>query len=334
MAHDGDGEVVVVTGASAGVGRAVAHAFARRGARVALLARGRPGLEAAADEVRKLGGEAIVLPTDVADPEQVELAAAAAEERLGPVDVWVNDAMATVFSPVGEVTPEEFRRATEVTYLGAVWGTMAALRRMRPRDRGVIVQVGSALSYRAIPLQAAYCGAKFAMRGFTDAVRCELLHDRSGVRITMVQLPAVNTPQFDWGRTKMPHHAQPVPPIYQPELPAEVVYYAAHHHRREIGVGWSAVQAILATKVAAPLADRYLARKAYAAQQMADVPVRPGRPDNLFEPVPEQAATHGRFDGQARSFSRQAWLTTHRPAVAGAVAAAGAAAATLARRAR
>jgi len=315
-------EVVVITGASAGVGRAVAHAFAKRGAKVALLARGEPGLADAAREVRALGGTALALPTDAADAEAVEAAAQAAEDRLGPIDIWVNDAMATVFAPAHEVTPDEFRRATEVTYLGAVWGTMAALRRMRPRDRGTIVQVGSALSYRAIPLQSAYCGAKFAMRGFTDSVRCELMHDGSKVWMTMVQLPAVNTPQFNWGRTKMPNHPQPVPPIFQPEVPAEVVYYAAHHRRREITVGFSAIKAIRGGQLAPWFADWYLARTGYKAQQVQDMPMdRSAWRDNLFEPVPDKAATHGMFDHQARGSSVQAWLTTHRGVVAGALAA-------------
>jgi NADP-dependent 3-hydroxy acid dehydrogenase YdfG len=259
--------VVVVTGASAGVGRAVAHAFARRGATIGLVARGRAGLEAAAEEVRQLGGSALVLPADVADHDQVDAAAQAVERRVGPIDVWVNDAMATVFAPLSEMAPDEFRRATEVTYLGTVHGTMAALRRMVPRDSGVVVQVGSALAYRSIPLQAAYCGAKFAVRGFTDSVRTELLHDGSNVHITMVQLPAVNTPQFSWCRTRLPDHPQPVAPIFDPDVPAEAVYWAATHRRRELIVGGSALKAIVASMVAPGLADRYLARTGYDSQQ-------------------------------------------------------------------
>jgi short-subunit dehydrogenase len=323
-------ETVVVTGASAGVGRAVAHAFAKRAAKVGLVARGREGLEGAAEEVRSLGGEPLVLPTDVADAEQVEAAATAVEQELGPITTWVNDAMATVFAPAHQIAADEFRRATEVTYLGAVWGTLAALRRMRPRDHGAIVQVGSALAYRAIPLQSPYCGAKFAMRGFTDSVRCELLHDRSNVWITMVQLPAVNTPQFNWARTKMPNHPQPVPPIYQPEVPAEAVYYAAHHRRREIDVGLSAVQAILGNKIAAPLADRYLARTGYESQQIQHRPIdREAWRDNLFAPVPDKAATHGMFDRRARGESKQLWLTLHGGRAFGAAAAMGAGALAL-----
>jgi short-subunit dehydrogenase len=308
-------KVVVVTGASAGVGRAVAHAFARRGATVGLVARARAGLEAAAEEVRALGGTALVLPADVADHDEVDAAAQAVERRAGPIEVWVNDAMATVFAPLSDTTPDEFRRATEVTYLGTVHGTMAALRRMVPRDRGVVVQVGSALAYRAIPLQAAYCGAKFAVRGFTDSVRTELLHDRSSVWITMVQLPAVNTPQFSWCRTRLPNHPQPVPPIFDPDVPAEAVYWAATHRRRELIVGGSALKAIAASMVAPGLADRYLARTGYDSQQMQDEPVDPDRPDNLFEPVPDVAATRGRFSPQSRTQSRELWLATHRGAL-------------------
>jgi NAD(P)-dependent dehydrogenase (short-subunit alcohol dehydrogenase family) len=325
-------EVVVVTGASAGVGRAIAHAFARRGARVGLLARGEPALQAAAREVEELGGSAFVMATDVADFAQVDAAAGAVEAALGPIDVWVNNAMATVFARFLDVHPDEFRRATEVTYLGAVHGTMAALRRMVPRDRGTVVQVGSALSYRAIPLQSAYCGAKFAMRGFTDSVRTELMHDGSNVWITMVQLPAVNTPQFSWCRTKLPKHPQPVPPIFDPEVPAEAVYWAAHHRRRELDVGFSAVKAIVGNKLAPRFADWYLARTGFDSQQVQDMPVGE-RCDNLFEAIPDEASTRGIFDAQAKRRSYQLYLTMHRRLLAGLLAtAAGAVAAGLHRR--
>jgi short-subunit dehydrogenase len=328
-------QVVVVTGASGGIGRAIAHAFAKRGAHLGLLARGQASLRAAADEVRALGGQALVVPTDVAEADQVEAAAAAVEERFGDIDVWINDAMATVFARFIDIDAAEYKRATEVTYLGAVYGTMAALRRMTARDEGTIVQVGSALSYRAIPLQAAYCGAKFAIRGFTDSIRSELLADRSGVRITMVQLPGVNTPQFNWCRSKLPNHPQPVPPIFQPEIPAEAVYWAAQHPRRELWVGYSTVQAILANRLAPWLADRYLARTAIRGQQVDDLPAGPDRPDNLYEPLPDKAATHGIFNDQAVSHSPQLWAATHRPALAAALAGATAAAvATAARRRR
>jgi NAD(P)-dependent dehydrogenase (short-subunit alcohol dehydrogenase family) len=315
-------EVVVVTGASGGVGRAVAHAFAARGAHVALLARGERGLEDCRAEVEERGGRGLAVPTDVADAEQVEAAATRVEQELGPIDIWVNDAMATVFARFTEMTAEEYRRATEVTYLGAVYGTMAALRRMTARDSGTIVQVGSALSYRAIPLQSAYCGAKFGIRGFTDSIRVELRHDRSQVHITMVQLPGVNTPQFNWCRSKLPDHPQPVPPIYQPEIPAEAVYWAAHHRRRELWVGYSTLQAIIGTKLSSLAGDIYLARTGFKGQQMQGRPVPRDRPDNLFEPVPDKAATHGIFDDQAKARSPQLWLSTHRGLLGGAAAAA------------
>lgn len=325
------GETVVVTGAAGGVGRAVAHAFARHGAKVALVARDKRALRDVAREVDELGGEGLAVVADVADHEQVEAAAQRAEAKFGEIDVWVNDAMATVFAPFCEVSPAEFERATRVTYLGYVHGTMAALRRMRPRDHGTIVQVGSALSYRAIPLQSAYCGAKFAVRGFTDSVRTELMHDKSRIWITMVQLPAVNTPQFDWCLSRLPDHPMPVPPIYQPEVPAKAVYYAAHHRRREVWVGGSTVKAIVANKLAPGLADRYLAKKGVESQQMHDLPVGADRPANLFEPVHDLAATHGIFDSTARSRSLQAWTTTHRPAAAAIAAAVAGAGLTIAR---
>jgi len=333
MNKQGGPEVVVVTGASGGVGRAIAHAFAKRGAHIGLVARGEAGLDGARREVESLGGKALVLPTDVADHDQVEAAAEQVETKLGPIDVWVNDAMATVFARFLDVEPEEFKRATEVTYLGTVYGTMSALKRMVARDRGIVVQVGSALAYRAIPLQSAYCGAKFGIRGFTDSVRTELMHDRSNVWITMVQLPAVNTPQFNWCRTKLPDHPQPVAPIYQPEVPAEAVYWAAHHRRRELDVGGSAVKAIFGNKLSPRFADWYLARTGYKSQQIQGMPVN-NRADNLYEPVPAEAATHGMFNSQAHASSYQLWANTHRPLISGALAAAAAAAVRLARPAR
>lgn len=315
-------EVVVITGASAGVGRATAHRFARDGARIALIARGSKGLEVAAEEVRRLGGEALPIPLDVSDADAVEAAAGRIEQELGPVDIWINDAMATIFAPVHEISPDEFRRATEVTYLGTVYGTMAALKRMRGRNRGTIVQVGSALAYRAIPLQSAYCGAKFAIRGFTDALRVELLHDRSDIHITMVQLSAFNTPQFQWGRTRLPRRPQPVPPIFQPEVAAKGIHWAAHHRRRELDVGFPAVKAILGNKLFPTLADRRLVKLGYAGQ-MGKRPLPEHRPDNLYEAVPEDYGTHGRFDARSKAYSLQLWATTHRGLVAaGALAAA------------
>ena len=331
MADEGRRQVVVVTGASAGVGRAVVREFAREGAEVGLIARGEDGLRAAAAEVEAAGGRALVLPTDVADQPSVEAAADAVERELGPIDVWVNNAMASVLAPLKEVTPEEFRRVTEVTYLGYVWGTMAALRRMRPRDRGCVVQVGSALAYRAIPLQAAYCGAKHAINGFTESVRCELLHDRSRVRVVLVQLPGVNTPQFEWIRNKMPHTSQPVGTVYQPEVAARAVVWAARHGRREVQVGVPTVEAILADKVAPGLMDRYLADTVYEGHQ-TDRPEDPGRPDNLFRPVPGDHGAHGPFDGRAKARSLQLWATTHRGLLAVAAVGTGAALAAAAAR--
>jgi short-subunit dehydrogenase len=295
-------KVVAITGASAGVGRATVRRFARESTRIGLIARGQERLDEAAAEVEELGGEAFVLPLDVADPDALDEAAEKIEERFGPLDVWVNNAMATVFAPVRDTTPEEFARATEVTYMGAVWGTMAALRRMLPRDRGTIVQVGSALAYRSIPLQAAYCGAKSAIRGFTESLRTELLHEGSDVHVTMVELPAHNTPQFSWSRAKMPRKPQPVPPIFQPEVAAEAIYYAATHRRRELVVGWPAVKAIYGEKVVPGLLDRYLARNGYEAQQ-TDEPLDGEREGNLFEPVPGEFGAHGEFDDRSKTRS-------------------------------
>jgi NAD(P)-dependent dehydrogenase (short-subunit alcohol dehydrogenase family) len=323
-------EVVVITGASAGVGRATVREFARRGAHVALIARGRDGLEGARREVESLGGRSLVLPLDVADNEAVEQAAERVERELGPIDVWVNNAMLSVFSPVRKTKPEEYRRVTEVTYLGYVYGTLAALKRMLPRDRGVIVQVGSALAYRGIPLQSAYCGAKHAVQGFMDSLHAELLHDESNVRVTMVQLPAMNTPQFSWVKSRLPRAPQPVPPIFQPEVAARAVYWAAHNERRELYVGWPTVKAIVGNKVAPGFADWYLARNGYDAQQ-TDEPVARDRRDNLWEPVPGDHGAHGTFDERATDASPQLWATTHRGlfALAGVGALVGAAAAKL-----
>ena len=311
--------IAVVTGASAGVGRATAIAFAQRGWKVALLARGEAGLEGARRDVVEAGGEALAIRTDVADHAQVEAAADRVEREWGPIDVWVNNAMATIFAEFLDVTPEEFERATAVTYLGAVWGTRAALARMKPRNRGTIVQVGSALAYRSIPLQSPYCGAKSALRGFTDALRSELLHDKSGVHLTMVHLSAFNTPQFDWGRSRMPRMPRPMGKVFQPEVAAEAVCWAAHHKRRELWVGWPAAQAILGQRVIPGALDHYLASTAFDGQQ-TDEPARPDRPDNLFAPAPGgDRGAHGGFGAEAKRSSAQLWLTTHRTALALAV---------------
>ena len=326
--------VVVITGASGGIGRASARLFAQQGDHVALLARGSTGLEAAARDVRDLGGDALTICVDTADHETLERAADRVEAELGAIDVWVNDAFTSVFARFIEIEPEEFRRVTEVSYLGFVNGTRTALKRMLPRDSGVIVQVGSALAHRGIPLQSAYCGGKFAVRGFTDSVRTELLHNHSRVWISMVQLPAVNTPQFSWCRSKLPDHPQPVAPIFQPEVPAEAVYWAAHHRRREITVGASAIKAIIGDKLAPRAADWYLARTGYASQQITDMPIDPGRPDNLFEPVPSLAATHGMFDDRAHPRSYQLRATTHRRLITGVLAGAGTVATVLGLRRR
>jgi short-subunit dehydrogenase len=297
-------EVVVITGASAGVGRAAARRFAKEGARIGLLARGSDRLRAAKEEVEKAGGQAVAIPTDVAEPNQVEAAAQAVEEQFGPIDYWINNAMASVFSPARKMTPEEFKRVTEVTYLGVVYGTLSALKRMLPRDRGCIVQVGSALAYRSIPLQSAYCAAKHAVRGFTDSLRSELIHDGSNVQITMVQLPALNTPQFHWVKSRLPRKAQPVPPIFQPEIAAQAIYHAAHKPRREFFIGMSTTKAILGNKLIPGWLDHYLADAAYQGQQ-TDEPEDPNRPHNLWAPVEGDYAARGGFDERAQDYSIQ-----------------------------
>lgn len=305
-----NGKTVVITGASAGVGRATARLFAQQGAQIGLLARGRDGLSGAKEDVEAAGGDALAIPTDVADAEQVDIAAEQVEEELGPIDVWVNNAMASVFAPVDDVSPEEYRRVTEVTYLGQVYGTMAALRRMKARNRGSIVLVGSALAYRGIPLQSAYCGAKHGTEGFFDSLRSELLHDGSNVQMTMVQLPALNTPQFSWSRNKMPKKPQPVPPIYQPEVAADAIVWAAEHDRREVYVGAPTVQTILGNKLVAGFADWYLAKKGYESQMREESAEE--RPDNLMEPVEGDHGAHGVFDEKARDWSLQWWMSKHR----------------------
>jgi NAD(P)-dependent dehydrogenase (short-subunit alcohol dehydrogenase family) len=329
-----EGQTVVVTGASAGIGRATARLFGERGARVGLIARGQAGLDGAVREVEEAGGKALAVSADVADYEQVTDAARQVEEMFGPIDVWVNVAFASVFAPFAEMTAEEFRRVTEVSYLGFVHGTMAALSLMRPRGQGTIVQVGSALGSRSIPLQSAYCGAKHAINGFTSSLRCELLHDKSGVHVTVVQMPAVNTPQFSWVRSRLPNQPQPVPPIFQPEVAARGVVFAADHPgRKQYWVGASTAATILANRVAPALLDRYLARTGYNSQQTSQ-PVKPGRPDNLVEPVDgtrgHDHGSRGAFDDRSHDRSLQLWLSQHPRTSSGVLAGAAAGGAFLA----
>jgi NADP-dependent 3-hydroxy acid dehydrogenase YdfG len=315
-------QIVVVTGASAGIGRAVATAFGGRGATVGLIARGKEGLEGAARDIERAGGTAIQLPTDVADPGQVFAAVEKMETDVGPIDVWVNVAFTSVFSPFDKITPAEFRRVTEVTYLGYVYATQAVLPRMKARNRGTIVQVGSALAYRGIPLQTAYCGAKHATQGFHEALRCELLHEKSNVHVTMVQMPAVNTPQFSWVRAKLPRHPQPVPPIYQPETVARNVLYAADHpRRREYWVGSTTMATLAVNAVAPGLLDRYLGRTGFDSQQTAQ-PHDPNAPDNLFSPADSDRGhdfgAHGEFDAQSRTWDPQLWASRNHGTLAAA----------------
>jgi NAD(P)-dependent dehydrogenase (short-subunit alcohol dehydrogenase family) len=304
-------ETIVITGGSAGLGRAIAQRFATTGARIGLIARGIERLESARRDVEERGGSAIVLPLDMADATAVEAAADRVERELGPIDIWVNNAMTSVFSPVHQMHADEYRRVTEVNYLGFVHGTLAALTRMRPRNRGVIVQVGSALAHRSIPLQSAYCATKHAIKGFTESLSTELLHDHSGIRVTMVDMPAMNTPQFDWVRSRMPNRPQPVPPIFQPDVGAEAVFYAAHNDcGPELLVAWPTVKAVVGEKFVDGYINRRLAKTGYASQQ-TDEPARE-RPDNLWEPAPGDWGAHGRFDDRARTFSLELWARTHR----------------------
>jgi NAD(P)-dependent dehydrogenase (short-subunit alcohol dehydrogenase family) len=307
-----DGKVVVVTGASGGVGRALVRELGRRGCRIGLLARGRDGLEAAKAEVQQLGGKALVLPTDVADADQVEAAAEAIERELGPIDVWVNNAMLSMYAPFWELSAKEFRHITEATYLGQVYGTMSALRRMKPRNRGTIVQVGSALAHRSIPLQSAYCGAKHAVAGFTESLRAELFHERSKVRVTLVDLPAMNTTQFDWTKNRMPHKCRPTGPIYQPEVAVDGIIFAAEHPwRKKVIVGLPTLEAIVGEKFIPGLLDHYLAHAAWEGSQLPE-PADPNHKDNFWQPLPGDHGSHGRFDAEARNNSPQLWASKHR----------------------
>lgn len=313
--NDGSSPVVVITGASAGLGRAIAHQFARRGAKVALLARNPDALEAALDECKILGGSGITIPTDVSDADAVEAAAEQAEAELGPIDVWVNDAMVSVFSPAKEMTAADYKRVTDVLYLGFVHGTLSALKRMLPRNRGTVVQIGSALSYRSIPLQSAYCACKHAINGFTDSIRCELHHDRSDVQITTVQMPAMNTMQFDWVKNRMPNMTQPVPPIYDPELAAEVVVQAglAKRARREYWVGLPTVAAIIGQKFIPGLLDIYLGRTGYKSQQLQGEPKPADAPDNLYHYVPGTHSARGKFDDRMHKHSPEVFVSMNKP---------------------
>lgn len=318
-------EIVVITGGTAGVGRATVRDFAKRQAVVCVLARGEDRLEQTRAEIEAFGGKGRVFAIDVAHNESVFAAAAAITKEFGHIDIWINNAMVSVFSPFQEMSPEEFRRVTDVSYHGFVYGTMAALHYMRPRNKGTIVQVGSALAYRGIPLQSAYCGAKHAIQGFTEALRSELYHDKVNVWLTMVQLPAMNTPQFDWTKSRLPNRSQPVPPIYQPEIAAGAIYWAAHNRRRELNVGITSSVVIFGNKWAPGLGDHYLAAQGYGSQQR-DEPRDPEAPDNLWRPVPGNYAAHGAFDDIAIKRSPQVWMNTHRPLVAGIVAGAAVAA--------
>jgi short-subunit dehydrogenase len=315
MSDPDTSEVVVVTGASGGVGRATARKFGERGGQVGLLARGEDGLEGAKREVEAAGGEAVAVPTDVAEMEQVEDAADVVEDEFGPIDVWVNCAMVSVLSAVADTTAEEYRRVTEVTYLGYVHGTLTALERMEPRDEGAIVQVGSALAYRGIPLQSAYCASKHAVKGFTESLFTELIHEDSGVEVSMVQLPGLNTTQFTWIKSRLPNKPQPVPPFYQPEVAADAVVWAADHDRREVYVGRPTLKTVFGERLVPRFLDRYLARKGFGSQQ-TDEPEDPDRPNNLWDPVEGDRGAHGPYDGRAKSTSVQLWVTTHRKTVA------------------
>jgi NADP-dependent 3-hydroxy acid dehydrogenase YdfG len=329
-----EGKVVAITGASAGVGRATVRELAARGADIGLIARGEDRLRAAASEVEQAGRRACIAPADVADAAAVEAAAARIEAELGPIDVWVNAAMAAVLAELWDCTPEELLRVTQVTYLGSIHGMQAALRRFRPRDRGVIVQVGSALSRRGIPLQSSYCGAKHAVKGATDSLRAELLHEGSNVKVSLVQLPGLNTPQFDWVRTRLHRHPQPVAPVFQPEVAARAIAWAAEHPRRELWVGLPTVYTILGERVASGVMDRYLAKTNIGAQE-AKQPIDPAtRPDNLFSPPPGDPGAHGAFDDKAHGSSPQLWAATHRPVMAGAAVGIAGLAAALTRRRR
>lgn len=322
-------EVVVITGATAGVGRATARAFAKRGAHIGLIARDAERLEATRSEVDALGGKALALSVDVADAAAVERAAEQVESQLGEIDVWINAAMTTILAPLDEIAPDEFRRVTEVTYLGNVYGTIAALKRMLPRDRGTIIQVSSALAFHSVPLQSPYCGAKHAINGYTDSLRAELLHRNSRVRVTTVDMPGLNTPQFDWALNRMPKRPRPVAPVYQPEVAADAIVWAAHHRRRRLYVGLSSLLMIWADKFAPGLLDLYMAKSAVGGQQTGE-PADPDQPDNLWQPAPGEQGARGRFSNEAHAHSIQLWATTHRGCLAalGAALAAGAVCAT------